>query len=84
MPLWRFGHAAYRSRSKTQEAFVAFAMRSVRLRISIHGARGGRMVYRRRNRGVCIGGDVRTGMEMEEGQIAEVWRVQMRCGGAAW
>jgi len=41
MLLWRFGHAAYRSRSKTQEAFVAFAMRSVRLRISIHGARGG-------------------------------------------
>jgi len=40
MLLWRFGHAAYRSRSKTAEALAAIAMRSVRLRISIHGARG--------------------------------------------
>jgi hypothetical protein len=52
MLLWRFGHAAYRSRSKTREAFAAFAMRSVRLRISIHGAGGGGWFYRRRNRGV--------------------------------
>lgn len=34
--LWRFGHAAYRCRSKTRMASEAIAMRSDRLRISIH------------------------------------------------
>jgi len=42
--VWRFDHATYLSRSKTRAAFKAFAMGSVRLRISIHELHGDRSI----------------------------------------